>query len=104
MENEREVNLDKTELVSVKFRKMSGIEKKIRRWWMQRQLWNAYEKAATLLWDRYQNALIQEDEITSNALFQQTLHFRLLYEKERDMINAVFKTEPEIEEWKKENS
>jgi len=103
MTSEREAIVDEEDFSFLKLRKMNRIEKRIRRWWMQRQLWNAYKKAATLLWARYE-ASLEKDGVDSDSLFQQTLYFRLRYEKERDMINEVFETKPRETEWMKENN
>jgi hypothetical protein len=80
----------------IMLRKMNWIERKIRRWWMQRQLWKSYEKAIIMMWGEYEAALAAKNVELSDSLSQQMLYFRKHFEAGRAAIDAVFETAPRV--------
>lgn len=82
--------------VTFNIHKMSWLERKVRRWWMQRQLWNSYKKAITIAWAEYEAALVAEDEELSDRLFEQCIAFRVVYERAREATDAIFERTPKI--------
>ena len=78
----------------LELRKKSWPERKVRRWWMQRQLWKSYEKCLHVLWAEYELELTKGNKELSDALFLQMLEFRKFFEEGRAVINAAFELSP----------
>ena len=77
-------------------RKMRRVERWLRRWWMQRQLWKSYKKAITMLWAEYEAAKEAQNKELSDTLFLKMMGFRKCFEEGRVSIDAVFETIPKL--------
>jgi len=80
----------------LKLHKMGWLERKVRKWWMQRDLWKSYEKALKIMWEEYETALALQNKELSDQLFIQMLQYRKVFEEGRAAIDAVFETVPKI--------
>lgn len=77
-----------------KMRKMGRVERRLRKWWMQRQLWKAYRKVIEMVWAKYEAANAAQNKILSNTLFLEMIEFRKHFEAGRAAIDAAFETIP----------
>jgi len=77
-------------------RKMGRVERWLRRWWMQRQLWKAYKKAITIMWAEYEAARKAQNKELYDKLFLRMMEFRRWFEEGRAVIDAVFETIPKL--------